>query len=344
MYEYIGNIHIHSAYSDGTWNIKDIARAAKKAGLDFIIITDHFNLDGLRHKDYGYSDGVLVMVGMEINSRHNHYLALNIREVIENNDDNPQLVIDEVNAQGGIGIIAHPFETGSPYYENGKTYKWKDWSVKGIQGIEVWNHLSCWRDGLTGILRGLYLLFNPARALIGPNRESIKMLDRFHKMGYRVFAFGGSDAHGRILPFPLKISSYEFYFRCINLHIITEQKRRFEFNPDQEEIYKSLRNGNFWVANDYYHSSKGFRFEIESRKGTWIMGNTVIFEPDMIMAVRTPVYCEVKVYKDGVQWTRKRGTDHRFSVIKPGVYRVEALLLARFTPRTWIITNPIWVV
>ena len=41
MYNYSGNIHIHSSYSDGTGTIEEIANEANRAGLDFVIITDH---------------------------------------------------------------------------------------------------------------------------------------------------------------------------------------------------------------------------------------------------------------------------------------------------------------
>ena len=40
-YNSIGTIHIHSVYSDGTGNIKSISKAAKNAGLDWIIVADH---------------------------------------------------------------------------------------------------------------------------------------------------------------------------------------------------------------------------------------------------------------------------------------------------------------
>ncbi|HBQ25606.1 MAG TPA: hypothetical protein DD791_04350, partial [Syntrophomonas sp.] len=110
MFEYKGHIHIHSRYSDGGGKVKQIAARAAKAGLDFIIVTDHCNLDGLYAGEEGYQSGVLVMIGMEVNQECSHYLALGVKEVVANNDQNPQTVIDEVNRQKGIGIIAHPFE------------------------------------------------------------------------------------------------------------------------------------------------------------------------------------------------------------------------------------------
>ena len=45
-----GAFHLHSTYSDGTGTIPEIVRDAKKAGLDWIIITDHNCLAGYHIK------------------------------------------------------------------------------------------------------------------------------------------------------------------------------------------------------------------------------------------------------------------------------------------------------
>ena len=41
MFEVSGNAHMHTPYSDGIKWHKEIAADAIKAGLDFIIVTDH---------------------------------------------------------------------------------------------------------------------------------------------------------------------------------------------------------------------------------------------------------------------------------------------------------------
>jgi predicted metal-dependent phosphoesterase TrpH len=87
MYEYLGNLHMHSTYSDGSLDIEDIAARAAQAGLDFIIITDHYTLKGLYEKKEGYQQGVLVMIGMEANVSQNHYICLDISQEVKNNDE-----------------------------------------------------------------------------------------------------------------------------------------------------------------------------------------------------------------------------------------------------------------
>src|SRR5690554_6549385 len=134
MQTVMGNIHIHSTYSVGAESIYEIARAAAKSGLDFIIITDHRTL--AHRPEEGYRDGVLVLCGSEVNYKQHQSLALGIKEEIPANDDNPQAVIDAVSAQRGLGIIAHPFEAGSPLVLDGIHYPWLDWQVSGFSGIE----------------------------------------------------------------------------------------------------------------------------------------------------------------------------------------------------------------
>ena len=40
-FECIGNLHIHTAHSDGKGTVPQIAECAAKIGLDFIIFNDH---------------------------------------------------------------------------------------------------------------------------------------------------------------------------------------------------------------------------------------------------------------------------------------------------------------
>jgi predicted metal-dependent phosphoesterase TrpH len=96
---------MHTNYSDGTGTVEELARAAKQAGLQWIIITDH---DDLRAAPAaGWLHDVLVIVGHEITPDRNHFLALNINEVIDNTLS-PQQFVDQVYERGGFGIIAHP--------------------------------------------------------------------------------------------------------------------------------------------------------------------------------------------------------------------------------------------
>src|SRR5215207_4435579 len=60
-----GAFHIHSERSDGSGSVDAIAEAAARAGLQFIILTDHG--DATRAPDPpAYRSGVLVLDGVEV--------------------------------------------------------------------------------------------------------------------------------------------------------------------------------------------------------------------------------------------------------------------------------------
>ncbi len=344
MYSYTGNIHLHSKYSDGYATVQEIARAAEKAALDFIIITDHYNLKA--QAEEGYYGSLLVLAGMEINEIDNHYLALDISELVSNGP--AQTVIDAVNRQHGIGIIAHPDEKGSPLYDKRKNYKWNDWLVQGFQGIEVWNYLSQFKDEVTGILKGIYLLAFPQAALKGPYRETMIRLDRYQRENHRVFAFGGSDAHGiriKLGPIPIvTISAYDHCFKCINTHIISNKKINGKVENDRQIVYEALRMGRFWISLDYYKSSRGFEFTICSPEKTWWMGDEIPWQKGLQAEIKTPHTAKVKLVRDGKIIGESQGRKHQFSVNTKGVYRVEAYHRHLWGYQWWIVSNPLWVI
>jgi predicted metal-dependent phosphoesterase TrpH len=105
---YPGAIHIHTTYSDGTSDISQVVRAAKKAGLKWIVVTDHNNMDGLGHE--GFHDGVAVIVGEEISLILPIIILLWILKTLISHEQTPADYVNEVKKQGGFGFIAHPDE------------------------------------------------------------------------------------------------------------------------------------------------------------------------------------------------------------------------------------------
>lgn len=347
MHEYVGNIHMHSTFSDGALTIPEIAALGDKQGLNFLIVTDHQTLTGLDRGQEGYYGQTLVLVGMEVNEHSHHYLALDVRTVVPDNESHPQKVIDDVNSQHGIGIIAHPIEKGSKFYHNGLTFLWTDWSVQNFQGIEIWNHLSRWRDELTSICKGLLLIMKPSLALHkGPYRETLDLLDRYQVQGQPVFAYGGSDAHGIRIKLPMigiEIGSYEQGFRSINMHILTEQPMQNNLDHDRQLIYQALAKGNSWVGCDYYKNSRGFSFTAQSSHGKWPMGSTIPLHEELVLHVKTPYQARVSMLRNGKPWAFSQGHNHRFKVSHSGVYRVEAQHRRGWGWQPWIFSNPIWI-
>ena len=131
-----GVLHIHTNRSDGRSSPEEIAAAAARAGLKFIVFTDHG--DGTRKPDPPvYRSGVLCLDGVEISTRGGHYIALDLPAAPYPLGGDPRDVIEDVRRLGGFGVVAHP---DSPKDE----LRWKEWNAP-FDGIELVNLDSSWR-------------------------------------------------------------------------------------------------------------------------------------------------------------------------------------------------------
>lgn len=159
-----GAYHVHSVRSDGTGSVDEISAAASRAGLQFVIFTDHG--DATRPPEApAYRHGVLCIDGTEINTDEGHYVALGMPASPYPLAGAASAVAEDVGRLGGFGIAAHP---ASPR----TSLRWTAWDVP-IDGLEWLNADSEWRDELWGSLGRLMLTytFRPAETLAS-------MLDR----------------------------------------------------------------------------------------------------------------------------------------------------------------------
>ena len=143
MIELVGNMHMHTTYSDGEATHREIAEAAARAGLDWVIVTDHnVWVKGVA----GYYDNVLLLVGEEVHDcrrvpQANHLLVFGAECELAPLASSPQAVIDAANASGALTFLAHPIEKASRVAKE-DALGWVDWNVTGYTGIEVWNYMS----------------------------------------------------------------------------------------------------------------------------------------------------------------------------------------------------------
>ncbi|MGD9076938.1 MAG: CehA/McbA family metallohydrolase [Desulfobacteraceae bacterium] len=346
-FEYIGNLHIHSLYSDGGGSISQIARSAANANLDFVCLNDHDYLTNSLHlEEEGFYGDVLVLIGLEIGGRYHHYLAYDLKKLIKGHGLGPQEVIDHVNEQGGFGFLAHPFEKGMPFSEKSKAYTWNHLSVEGYTGICIWNYTSRWKERVKSVLHGLFLLTFKSLSLRPPSQKTLAFWDDLCRHR-RVVAVGGSDAHGSIFRYAFinfRPLSYEHLLRTVSIHILLENKMSKDFEQAKEEVYGAMREGRLFIAHEKICSAKGFRFSFHSDAGLGLaMGDESHFQPgDFVVSL--PHDGEIRLFKDGKLEKKWRSREAAYRAQERGVYRTEVYrYVFPFGWRPWIFSNPIYL-
>lgn len=336
-----GAIHIHTTHSDGTSTIKQIAKAAKKAGLNWIIITDHNNLTGL--KEEGWHEGVAVIVGEEISPPPgDHYLAFDIKETISEKL-HPQEYINEVNKQGGFGFIAHPDESPNRKH-NLPPLTWTDWEIKDFQGLEIWNYLSDWGDGFNP-KNGFYDYLFRNYVLKGPTPKVLNWWDKLNNENNEIVpAIGSLDAHALkyayLKIFILKIFPYKDCFKTITNYIYLEEKLSPNFNEAKKQIYDALRLGNNLIVNRIWsQKSDEISFYIENDSKKAFSGDKIALHEENILTVKLPKIGNIRILHNGKIIRDVNTYEFQMSDLKTGKYRLEV----RYKNKPWIFSNPIIV-
>lgn len=364
MVEVVGNMHMHTPYSDGEAWHKEIAEAAIAAGLDFIIVTDHNiyvqGVEGYYENDNGR---VLLIVGEEIHNvrrqpQASHLLVYGAERELVQYAANPQGLIDAVQETGGICFLAHPIERGIPIFNEGDL-GWHDWDIDGYTGLEIWNYMSCFKNRLgdeleklpiksklLGQLTALRLALNPTKYVDAPEQGALDLWDQLLSTGKRVTAVGNSDAHATPMSLgPIKriIYPYEFLFRAVNTHLLLDSDLNGDLAHDKALIYKAIAKGSSWVGYDMAHPTKGFRFSGQSAtKGR--MGDDIRLDAGANLQVVAPANCHIRIIHNGRIVAEDPATvSLAHHPTEPGAYRVECLREYEGRQRGWIYSNPIYL-
>lgn len=345
MFEYIGAIHIHSIFSDGSGEVPQIAKAADEVGLDYIILTDHNTLRALEEGYENWYGNTLCLVGSEINDKENknHYLAFGINKTYSTRISAKEYV-RKIKQDGGIGFLAHPHEKREHMKEH-PPYPWIEWDTEDFNGIEIWNHMSEWMENLTEDNKYQAFL-HPLRTIAAPQEETLKLWDELN-LKRKVVGIGGVDAHAHkynLLGFlEVEIFPYKVLFKSIRTHVLLEE----ELVPDKGEesiqrskkgIYNALADGKCFFANDYHSDSKGFRFFAQVEDKTYQMGDYLKYRDKINLHVLLPAEeAEINLIRNGKKIANKVGKSAKFLMERDGVYRVEVYI----HNKAWIYSNHI---
>jgi hypothetical protein len=341
-------VHVHSRHSDGSGTVPEIAAAAAAAGADVVLLTDHDTLAARYHGHERWHGSVLVCVGEEVTKRPgHHYLAFGIDDPVDHRGRTPEQVAEAVAAAGGIGFTAHPFSTGVRPFPFIPATGWDDPFPPAATGVELWSLLTDTLERFEHRRDALRFLLDPraARQLDHPRPEGLAAWDRAaaHR---RVVAIGGLDAHqfglrvgGRV---PLRLMSYRAAFGLLRTHVLLERPTSGDAAADRDAVYEALREGRCYLARDELAPAGGFRFWADGPEHVEIGSEAPA--GGFTLHVRLPRRADVRILRDGVEFARAHsGTSLDAAAADGGVYRVEATIQDRGRPRTWIVSNPIYL-
>src|SRR5688572_30787556 len=294
-------------------------RAAAKAGVDVVLLTDHDTLAARDHGQEGWHGDVLLLVGEEVTPDENHYLAFGIDKVIRKSGRSPAEVCAAVEAQGGFGFAAHPFSKGSKLFKR-RGIPFRD--LECLKGLELWSFVNDTGQSIERWRDVVKFLVAPNRYVEHPPAHNVRTWDELCRKR-PVVAIGGLDAHqvglrvGRWVP--LRLMSYKRTFRHIRTHVLVDGE------PSRESVFGALREGRCYIAMDSLAPARGFRFERDGDR----------------LVVSTPRPARLRLMRDGEEVASAEGDRLEFTPDAPGVHRAEAYLHAHGRERTWILSNPI---
>ncbi len=341
-YEYVGVLHVHTKYSDGSGSIKKIIKSAKEAGLDFVITSDHNDIRAKKEAPEGWHDNILLLVGEEIGFKGNeHYLAIGIDELIQPDKNHYDIrkSIEIVKLKGGFGFIAHPYGLKKNQFKL-KIPPWNYWDDPNYTGIEIWSYMHDWSQNVN-LFNIIYYYINPRKAIDGPPEDIMIKWDELCQKR-RVVGIGVLDVHAKyIFPFFMfQFLSYKRAFRSIRTHILTSSILDPNLDQSKKTIYDSLTEGHCFFADDYLADSRGFRFSVKLNDKHLIMGDEHKMSEKAELYIETPLPSKIILIKDGKTFTERDNLLTLTAEINElGVYRVEA----KIDNKPWIYSNPIYL-
>jgi predicted metal-dependent phosphoesterase TrpH len=124
------DFHIHSKYSfDCFLEPAKIITLARRYHIDGLAIADHETMAGVAEFRTLAPD-LYIICAQEMSTRDGDIIGLFLKDQIQSSPDS-QAVIQQIRAQGGLAILAHPFKW--PHLRR------RDDFLKKFDGIEVFN-------------------------------------------------------------------------------------------------------------------------------------------------------------------------------------------------------------
>jgi hypothetical protein len=345
-----GAIHVHTRRSDGTGTVDEVAAAARRAGLQFVIFTDHG--DGTRGSDTAvYRNGVLCIDAVEISTNGGHVVALGLPQSEFPLAGEAGDVIEDIHRMGGMSIAAHP---ESPRAE----LRWNAWNAP-IDGLEWLNGDSQWRDeNWNTLARALFTYpFRGAATLATLLDRPDDLLNRWDALtrDRSVVTIAAADAHARVGPggdpygrsLSLHLPSYEQIFRSFSISLPQVQLHG-NAPEDASVVLDAIRSGRVFSTIDAIARPGLFTFAATSGSHQAVMGDRLALDGPVALRIESNGRDGSTIRLLAAGTTVASGPPpvlEYTAAAEPAVYRVEIDVPGApgLPPTPWLVSNPIYV-
>jgi hypothetical protein len=323
---YRGVFHVHTKFShDSSGSLKDVVRAARRAGLDFVVITDHNTLKA--KMDPGAAKlpaRPLLIFGTEISTNEGHVIGVGIGKEIRGRIPAKE-AIEKIHEQGGFAILAHPICSKGA---------WRDWNVKDFEAIEVYNY-TCdfYGRNKTKLVFELLFLAPPllAERIFKEPREALNRWDELLKER-RIAAVGAVDAHVGLPLLGFHLMRYSVAFEAVTLYVVAD-------TLSERAVVEALVSGRSYVAFETRGRARGFSFKGRVGEKEFLSGSVIPSKEPVTLEVNVPGQSEIRLLRNGELIQKTNASSLVFNATGAGVYRVEVFQDGKL----WILSNPIFI-
>ena len=335
-----GAVHVHSTLSDGSSPVWEIVDAARLAGLDFVVLTDH-ETESYPSDLAGWQEGLLVIPAAEVCPKGGgHFLALGASVPKALKKKRARECLEEVTHAGGFSFVAHP--QGKSLFGSHERSKdlpaWPAWESKTYAGIEVWSYLHDWFEGFRP-WKFLSYTRSHADRITGPDGRVLRKWDEMGKKR-RLSGIGALDNHASRVPFLGRVVfPHEEVFQTLRTHVLVPQPTG-ESALDASRVVGALASGSAYVSLDSLSPATGFRFLFVDRDGrSREAGEELAFDAGGVLRCVCPEAAEISLLRDGNVVADINGRSLEHTPEFPGVYRAEVSLRGK----KWILSNAVYL-
>jgi hypothetical protein len=378
LHEYRCNLHVHSAFShDSRGKIESIVAAAKRAGTDALLFTEHpaAHYDFVTDGHTGLVDGVLLVPGAETKGM----LVYPRRAVPEHDALGSQDLVRRVRAGDGMTFLCHLEER-------------MDWNLDSLTGSEIYNtHADAKEETrLYAMMKNPLWLVQAKKvldaypqealaAIFDPPSDYLKRFDELCAVSPHT-GVSGNDAHENVglritllegdkvriadaldeeltvldravvaafTPIPADAQPGDLVFK-LQLDPYEQSLRHVGTHVlatelSRDAIQEGLVKGRAFVAFDWIADARGFDFQAEDGNGRHEMGSHVALSGSPVLRGRAPLPGHWKVFNRGELVHEADGAAFEYAPTAPGNHRVELWLDVADRPLPWVLANPIYI-